>query len=340
MSKRLIIHIGTHKTGTSSLQRLTTDVASQLLQEGISVIDYLKIPNRQDFIKEVKVEEKYINDLRAFLNNEIQISKKSNVFVLIWEGFSGNPRTNYSNRVPVLEMLYKSISSTVKLELVVFFRRQDQFIQSLFTQFKQEKDFSQSEQILKPFYHEGFDWHLYHDQLTKIFKNVPIHCFPYDSNFLIVKPIDKILDEILGSSTLQESNANKVVNVGMSPIALNLFEKISLKLNKQEAKYLRNLLQTKFNKGLLSDYSYLTNKDIKEWVELYRESNQKLIQSIWSHFKTYQPFTYGLESKTENADKIEEEIIIHLIREIEKLRLENSITLIQKLKQKVKRIIS
>lgn len=80
MSKRLIIHIGTHKTGTSSLQRLTTDVASQLLQEGISVIDYLKIPNRQDFIKEAKVEEKYINDLRAFLNNEIQISKKIKCF--------------------------------------------------------------------------------------------------------------------------------------------------------------------------------------------------------------------------------------------------------------------
>ncbi len=338
MKKKLTIHIGTHKTGTSSLQKLTSNLAEELLNEGIVVVDYLQIPNRNEFSKTKAVNEALIKGLHKFLKNETKAPKEN--FLLIWEGFSGDPRQNYENRNAVQEMLFRSLPEGLDVELVVFFRRQDQFIQSIYTQYKHEKDFSLGEELLKPHYHEGYDWNLYIKDLESIFEGVSINAYPYERIYLAANPLHQILGDLLESQVLRTWKVSEIVNVGMNPKALDLFERLAPKLNKQESKYLRKVLQTKFNKGLLSEYEYLSTEDQKEWINLYKESNVGLASKYSDGRIDKHEFDSEMDAQAQKFENVEEDLIVHLIQEIEKFRLKKTISSFDRIKQKIKQLIA
>ncbi|MDO6477527.1 hypothetical protein Q4520_19055 [Alteromonas sp. 1_MG-2023] len=129
--RTLYIHIGTGKTGTTALQNFLAKNSSILNNQGYHYITTLQSGNNHhEFCANYqrminKSDNDTFNNLEA-LKSEIQNSSFKN-FIISSEYFPGNNANDISNISSVL-------SSIVKIKFVLYLRRQDEYVESWYSQ--------------------------------------------------------------------------------------------------------------------------------------------------------------------------------------------------------------
>jgi hypothetical protein len=348
--KTLTLHIGTQKTGTTALQRKLNlpEVDTALKKEGICVIPHNRLPAKNELSLTTEIKPEAVDALRQFWQSEFKRAGRYEQMFLCWENFSGDVSTFHANRMVIWEQLRQSLpkETDYKLQIILFFRRQDDFMQSAYHQYKQQGYFKGLEHLLKVAHHEGFDWHRFMNDLKSVFPDAEYYPFPYDEKVFVNSSLEQLVGGVLNSEYLQTNTLESPhQNIGMSPAAMDIYEQSTAYLqDRSQQKLLRKKLQKYFNKGVHTPYNYLTYEQKNAIFGLYKESNAKMFDNYWKQ-------SFGMSNYTPPAPIIEDaepvsdtklQLISLLIRDLQTLeqkhnKLNNGI--IKRVKRKIRQYL-
>ena len=118
--QKLFIHIGTHKTGSTAVQRALRMAKDDLIKEGIVFIPELFFSERSIGLIS-NWDMNVINECRQFLLKETESYRhlKNYRFVISYEGFSGYALNGFSNTKLVAKYL-REITRDFDVFIVVY----------------------------------------------------------------------------------------------------------------------------------------------------------------------------------------------------------------------------
>lgn len=127
MKKKLFIHIGTGKTGTTALQMFLCQNKNQLLKYGYKYADsYLENFNHHGLcVNAYQLNENEIKHRLNTLANEIRNSDKN--MIISSEYFPGLSAND-------IKLYCENLSVEFDVHVVVYFRRQEEFLEAWFNQ--------------------------------------------------------------------------------------------------------------------------------------------------------------------------------------------------------------
>ena len=130
--QRLILHIGTDKTGTTSFQRTIREHWRKLVQvDGLREIKLQEGYPVKELMRSRSFDASLVQELKHFLMHKM--GRQDGTFLVSCEYLSGDRATMYANS-DVLAQMLQAATERYPTEICVLFRRQDEFIQSMYTQ--------------------------------------------------------------------------------------------------------------------------------------------------------------------------------------------------------------
>ena len=107
MSKSIFIHIGTHKTGTSAVQKALLQYNTDLQKEGVKYINLYSFEKAQQLMHLETYDKALEFQLKEFLSSYVEpnISK----YLICCEYLSGNPKKLYANSNIIANLLYNAV---------------------------------------------------------------------------------------------------------------------------------------------------------------------------------------------------------------------------------------
>jgi hypothetical protein len=314
--KELYIHLGTHKTGTKSLQRTLILNRKALLNEDIHVIAHHDFAVENDFESDEGLKRAAYK-LKLLINSNLKVKQKK--IIICWEGFSGSLYKNYRNRKEMLTMIKESLPSDIYLNFILFLRRQDEFIQSAAAQAIHEGRFNRSKELLTTKYNPILNYEEYIMNLEELFPKAVLNIFPYDREVLEKYPIHYLLGELLSSNVLLNLESVPKSNIGMSKEGMEMFERISNKteMNRFTSQKLRFLIQKTSNKGVLNEYNILHYEDKLLILNDYSEANERIAKKYWLKKFNINSFSNPLNIKIENSSTdLRDDVIVNILNEM------------------------
>ena len=274
--KKLYIHIGTHKTGTTSIQNRLNEYKYSLLKNDAFYISttgiFKKIPRLTSYDKNLVLKAR--NELITHMQKFTEIS----TFITSSEHLSGDCYTGYKNSMLMSQMLFDIVSKlNVKAYIVIYIRRQDRFIESLYghmiesglpvPEFKKFINFNE----------EHYNWNLLVKSYEKKFNKKRIIVRSFDDtlkdggvlkdfcnciNIPIIPDIKLNSGSPLGSIELQ-----RICNLNLEKKDSDKFSKIIRHRNTMPG-------AIKLNKKY-----YFDNNDRELFLKKYQQSNNYIISS-------------------------------------------------------------
>ena len=328
--KKLIIHIGTHKTGTSAFQKVCRK-HSKFFKDKFN-LSFLDITKEESLkVKDINVAQRIMlsenvdfeasKKLNDYLNEQLKDEKEA--YLLSYEGFSGNLKKLYSNRKWALKNLANAIPNSVDVTIMIAFRKQDQFIQSAYNQQRHGGDFMKFNDFYDFKFKEGLDWCSFLQDIEANFPLSKLIPIPYDTSVLQKKSLPKIIFTELGIKENQllelESNLSIEENRGFNTDAALLYETLIPKLNNiKEKKLLRRYLQRYSSKKVFEEYNIISEREKKAISNLYKDSNLKLFKKYCQKKYSLNDFSPSVQDEfsQKNNVNLEKFLILKLIEEV------------------------
>lgn len=238
MPPPLTVHIGSHKTGSTSIQRALRQARWALRAEGWQL---LRRPPVLDagFMAATAVDPARVRRLRRQLARAAAnpLALPAPQRLLSWEGFCGLPDQGYRNAPVVAEML-RQASGAFDTRIVVYLRRQDDFVESMYTQKVQEGASGSFDDFLRGFdAAEALDYELLLDTFAQRF----------GAHRLVVRLHGPggVADfgRVLGIGALQTAQAQRHDNPALSRAALEIARCTNAQLDERQRRRLRRVLQ-------------------------------------------------------------------------------------------------
>ncbi|HAC16933.1 MAG TPA: hypothetical protein DCE78_13460, partial [Bacteroidetes bacterium] len=158
------IHIGTWKTGSSTIQFNLHTVKSELEREGIfylsksdkMVVDDAVIRSftelNHDYILASRKKLSAILERKRALNPAMR-------FIASAEEFSGDPFSGFENSGEVARNVFEITKDlNLDIKIIVYLRRQDDFIESLYTQSIHLGGHKTFDEFISDFNEDAFHW--------------------------------------------------------------------------------------------------------------------------------------------------------------------------------------
>jgi hypothetical protein len=286
MSKQseLYIHIGTHKTGTTAIRKAIRSHKKKLGREGIRDI------GRPLHFKKIRLSESINEEIADFSKKELamQIKRESlfgrNKLIISAEHFCGNVCTGYDNSQVVAEYL-KAITDElpVRVRIIVYLRRQDNFVQSMYTQLIKEGASFEFEEYLDDLQKDAFNWERLVNGYAKQFGSENIILKKYDKEEMQgLHSLVQGFGEIIGSKFLSKNRDSSSSNNGLSPDAVDLLKKINPYLSEFEQGRLRRILENIRPKKPFAAYNYFSFTQRNEFLERYTKSNAEIAKRYFN----------------------------------------------------------
>lgn len=273
--RQLLLHIGTHKTGSTAIQRALEDKAKTLLREDIVALPMF--PQARDFTFLTERSDALVQSCRAYLLAEdAKLEDPVQRLVMSYEGFCGNPYAGYDNAILNAPML-REITEGFDTHVVVYLRRQDAFIESLYTQSTHRGQSATFEDFLQRIHDADYDWYRLIDHFAQQFGRERIIVRLYDRSTLIhTNSLMESFAEVLGSEEFAAGDSTYIVNPGYSKQATELARSVNPHLSHKEQKRLRYILQTTMAKKPLEEYTYFNSAARQAVLERYADSNARV----------------------------------------------------------------
>lgn len=267
--KQLYLHIGTHKTGTTTIQRNLENVESDLKKEKII---YLNTPSIFEEMSDLKtVDEDMIIKCREYLNSNTKKYSEDYKFVMSSEHFSGS--VEHGHYKATAKML-RQITEGFDVTIIVYLRRQDLFVESLYTQSIHEGGYLSFDQFLNEFDFSDFDWYALLSSYTKVFERESIIVNVYDKKHLLQKSIMQSFAESIGSNFLKNKVfKNTKYNVSYDRNILEIARISNPVLDVNQKKRLRRILHAVSAMINGKKYTFFNEKSRNEFISKYDKSN-------------------------------------------------------------------
>jgi len=277
MKKKLFIHIGTHKTGSTAIQRTLLAARRELRNEGII---YLPAPppvyRSTPYIANLTGRDaEMVRDSQNWLLQETEKQSAEDKFLISYEGFSGSLRTGYRNSGIVAECL-REMTGSFDVHIIAYLRRQDSFIEAAYTEMIHAGALSSTfPEFVISLGERPFDWQLFLSSYAKHFGKESITVRRYDKEFL---PTDQSIIEdfagVIGSECLKETELGYSPNRGYSRDALEIARLCGPYFdNNAEKRNLRSILQSTNSKQPFESYSFFDFDDRVNLLSKYSDSD-------------------------------------------------------------------
>ena len=271
--KRVYLHIGTHKTGTTTIQKKLKEYKRDLAKEGFSVI---AIPNKLKGLMTISDHEE-ISFYSELLSDVVGKENDNEQNIIIsWEGFSGNYYNGYNNSNLIAEVVKNCFPTELyDVNVIIYLRAQDSFIESLYTQeIHAGGDCNFHEFCSTLNIYNDFDWANLISSYTGEFGKANVIVKAYSRERL--QKVGGLLFEfsqIINSHVLQSVSEIKNENVGFNRGALELARKVNKDLNPTQRKQLRSLLHSISEQR---KYSFFSLDERNKIIERYDEINNNI----------------------------------------------------------------
>lgn len=278
----LYLHIGTHKTGSTAIQSSLKKKSSELDDEDILHIPYFSL------LKELMQTECFdpalASRMREKLNHNLNYSlqRSADRFILSFEGFSGRPLMGYTNAEVIAEILHYAFDD-IDVKVIVYLRRQDSFVESVYTQKIHEGESYSFDTFLEQTDVLKLDWYALVDAYGSRFGTENVFVRRYHREFF-PEAYSLIQDfgRVIGSKTLAEHTTSRFSNVGYSRAALETARRTNPHLDSEEQWILRRLLQETNGKEPFQSYSFFAPNERRAFLERHTSSNRRIVDEYCS----------------------------------------------------------
>lgn len=277
---RLILRIGTHKTGSSAIQTALREETRKLKREHIYALKLFKGARMMKTIG-------YVNDAiirsgrKHFMAAMERHARQSDAtLVMSYEGLSGFPHAGYENAGVIAEML-RAMTEGIDTTIVVYVRRQDTFIESMYTQAIHIGKHMEFPAYIERIKDKSFDWYELVSRHSEQFGRDKIVVQPYDKLYLPTREsLMHSFADIIGSTLLKQGDSRYGVNAGYSKQAAGIASSLNAHLKRDEAEKLRLILQTTKAKKPFESYAYFDAATRQALFERYADSNARLAREF------------------------------------------------------------
>lgn len=321
MRKSIYIHIGTHKTGTSIIQKTLIKNQDRLKKEGVKYINLYTFEHAQS-IMTLKTHDKLIaKELKQFINSHI--NDQYTKYIICCEYLSGNPKALYANVAVISVLLFKALADFTEKKIFVALREQEQFIQSIFTQYLHQAEDISMDVFLDKTKLSNIKWTNFLKSYQSVFGEENVKCIPYDKKVLESKNLINYFGDFSQINALQTMDLG-TVNRGYSAEAMEIAKHCNTSLNPAEQKILRQFLQEHLGKEMFSQYEILNKEEITYLRNFFKNDNQKLFQTYFSEFGIEDYTELETLQKNKNPQNAYIKLLPALIKKINKLKDKNT----------------
>jgi len=272
MKPHLFIHIGTHKTGSTAIQRALKAGEDACLNEGLVRLGCDKFLVRPNW------NQKERGELVSWLRGQIDRHRgKAHRFLVSSEGFSGDPMTGYAD-APAIASRLREVTRDFDVSIIVFLRRQDDFVESLYTQKVHEGSSMTFQEFLEELHPEEMNWHRLLESYAGEFGRESIIARRYHRDYY--PNIEDILVDFCGmvgvAPEVLKGRLKTVRNQGFSMEAVELARLCNPRLDGDLRKQLRQMLQVISAKPVFQSYAYFDLQARQQLLAVHEETNAKV----------------------------------------------------------------
>lgn len=275
--KKLFIHIGTQKTGTTTIQSILSKNNKKLLKEGICYLGRFA-----ELAREIRVIKKpdsvLANKLREQVNARLTASrnKDAQTYVISNEKFSGEKMDSYRNAEAIARLLKETFEAfSFDIKIIVFLRRQDEYIESTYAQRIYSGSSLSFNEFMEHFDENDFHWNDFVNRYAEVFGKENILVHPFDRKYLPKKEsLIQTIGEDIGSTFLQNYSGKIVKNKSFSRGALEISRITNQYLNKQEMRQFRDILKNSDLDG--RKCIFFSSKERVNFLKIYEKSNHEV----------------------------------------------------------------
>jgi len=290
--KKLFIHIGTHKTGSTAIQNALGENRFKIRDDNIALLPVSGLIARLGNASEY--DSSIVCKVREHIKKHAsKVNKKINSYVISSETFSGNILYAYNNTNIVANILYEA-TLEFDVYIIVYLRRQDQFFESLYTQMIHEGKSYSFDHFYEQLKMSAFNWLELLDAYAQYFGRDKILARRYDRKHL--PDSNSLVNDfarVIGVEKLCSSESN----VGYSRDALELAKLCNKSFSREKRSKLRKLLQVTNTKMPFDNYQYFNDESRKSYLSSYDESNSKVAKIYFNEAscQLFEPPKYNNE---------------------------------------------
>jgi hypothetical protein len=270
--RKLYIHIGVHKTGSTSLQNKLLENSYALLNSNAFYISTTGIFNKIPALK--SYDENIVDYAKQTLLGRIKQFKYIDTFITSSENLSGDTSTGYKNSDLMANMLFDVASSLgIEVYIIAYIRRQDRFVESYYSHIVESGCVvPRFEKFVLGIDSEWFNWNRVIGSYENMFGKDRVIVRNYDhvtKNGGVLKDFCKIVNipEI----------PNVMLNVSSSPASVELQRICNNYFRVNDSQDISRLIRV-HNRGLLKNKTlksgtFFKCNDRKDFMKKFSENN-------------------------------------------------------------------
>jgi hypothetical protein len=269
--KQIVIHVGTHKTGTTTIQDFLRANRRWFRTEGYL---YIGSPLLFKMFKNRSYNSDLVSECKKTFAVKTTAFNRNKKFFISCENLSGDPWDGYKNSDIIAEML-RDIFPNFDVKIVLYLRRQDLFIESLYVQYIQQGGvLSFDEYYNNVSVGVDFNWLNLVEGFSKIFGKSALTIRVFETENMISH--DLITDFCSTLNIIPHIEERSAKNVSYARDILEYARLSNRHLGSSAKKSLRRQLQALAVGYDSKKYSYLSEEKRKDLIERYAHSNKEL----------------------------------------------------------------
>lgn len=313
-NKKLYIHIGSHKTGTTTIQSYLRKNQEKLLCERVKYIEAGKSLKNIRYLNTIDDEE-----IACIRNDILKITENSpgmDRFIISWEGFCGDYLDGYRNSENLSKILNLIFSPLFEVKIILYLREQSSFIESIFTQEVHAGTSVSFEEFMKTINIDDFSWmrlvKAYESEFGK--DNIILRGYHKSNGSFLLKEFLSLLgcDNYLGDIDTVNHN------VGYNKGEMEFAQLVNKYLDDDSRKTLRFIMQSSCE---IKPYSYFNNCERDKIEQIYRSENENLFAEYNIDNSTFYTRQEVVDSE-ETALVAVARALVKLDREVKNLKSE------------------
>ena len=286
MKPTLWIHIGTHKTGTTSIEAFLKTNRTALADQGIGLLTFPR-DARRALREHAEGQEAAATNLANTLEHLITKQSRAcanqpNTYILSWEGFCGNASKGYSDAHLMANALnVASKYCNLNPYIILYIRPQEEFISSYYSQTVKDGKTKSIQEFLHDLPSASFNWL----RLTETFERqfgtdqvvVERYCrelFPGKNE--ILKDFCAHLSIDTRGLTFPLSSINSAKNAGWSKPMIEIARILNAQVSKNEQQTMKEIFNELTPQIAKKDYAYFDADTTTLIRNSYFKSNQEL----------------------------------------------------------------
>ncbi|MEM8496194.1 MAG: hypothetical protein AAF663_12500, partial [Planctomycetota bacterium] len=275
---RLLLHIGTSKTGSTAIQAALHERTRALAEACVTDV------SQQDWAAASRAalgrldqpDPILVQRTRAALQQQVEHAHRQGRRLLVWsyEGFAGNSLVGYRNAPRVAEAL-REITEGLCVTVAVYLRRQDLFLESVYAQQVFAGSSASFEAFANRYGAQDFDWHALLATYADAFGHDALRPRRYEPASLL----DDFAEAV--GVPLREPGQHPVRNPSCSALGIAALRASNDQLDRNQQKRFRAAIKALSPKPSGQSLVFFTAAQRREFIERYALSNALAAQRFF-----------------------------------------------------------